>query len=335
MASSEVMDKLTIGGKEIVVKKQLLKQEELKFYPDNPRIYSILRSEGSDLTQGDIENKLCKLEHVRKLFHSIKANGGLIDPLIVRDGDYLVLEGNSRLAAYRLLAKQDPIKWGMVICNILPSDISDDLIFKLLGQYHIIGKTDWSPYEQAGYLYRRKKQYNVSSEEMTKEMGLSKKTIENLISVYDFMQTHNDTDPQRWSYYVEYLKSRHIKAYRDTHTDFDDIIVKKIKTGEIGAAIDIRSKLDPITRVKGPRGASIVKKLITDELSFEECFEEAENSGVTNNIYQKLAAFRAKIADPDTKQSIKKMSGEQKKKCKYELKKIKDSLEIILKEIDE
>lgn len=28
-----------------------------------------------------------------------------------RNGDYVVLEGNSRLAAYRLLAEKDPVKW--------------------------------------------------------------------------------------------------------------------------------------------------------------------------------------------------------------------------------
>lgn len=333
MGNKEVIDSLTIGGKEIEVKKLYLKQQSLKFYPDNPRIYSIVHSEGGDLTQDDIENKLCKLDHVKKLFQSIKANNGLLEPLIVRDGDFLVLEGNSRLAAYRMLAKQDAIKWGMVVCYLLPSDISDDLIFKLLGQYHIIGKTDWSPYEQAGYLYRRKKEYSISCEEMAKEMGLSVKGIENLINIFDFMQEHNDIDPQRWSFYVEYLKSRHIKAYRDTILDFDNIIVNKIKTGEIPKAIDIRTKLDPITRVKGQKGASIVNKLLTNQLSFQECFEEVENSGATNNLYQKLTSFRVKIADPDTKQSIKKMKGEQKNKCKYELKKIQEALDIILKEL--
>lgn len=320
-----------IGGKEIPVKKILLKQESLKFYPDNPRIYSILHAEGTDLTQEEIENKLSKLEHVKKLYHSIKANGGLIDPLIVRDGDFLVLEGNSRLAAYRMLAKNDAIKWGMVTCYLLPSDIDDNSIFKLLGQYHIIGKTDWSPYEQAGYLYRRKTECNVSSDDMAKEMGLSIRTIDNLINVYEFMQLHNDIDPQRWSYYVEYLKSRHIKIYRDTHVDFDDKIVQKIKTGEIGSAIEIRNKLDPITRVKGQKGASIVKKLLNNELSFEECFEEAENNGVTNDIYNKLSSFRNKVANPDIIQSIKKMNSEQKKKCRFELKKIKESIEVIYK----
>ncbi len=331
---SEIFDTITIGGQDIKVKKLLLKQDTLNFYPDNPRIYSILHADGEDLSQEDIENKLLKMDHVKKLIQSIKANGGLIDPLIVRDGDFLVLEGNSRLAAYRKLAKEDNIKWGKVICSLLPADISDDLIFKLLGQYHLIGKTDWNPYEQAGYLYRRNKDYNISCDAMAKEMGMSAKEIASLIEVYKFMREHNEDDPQRWSYYVELLKSRHIKAFRNTVADFDTVIVNKIKTGEISAAIDIRNKLVPITKVKGQKGAAIIKKLITYEASFEECYHLAEDCGATNNIYQKLSAFRTKIADPDTKKAIKTMNTEHIKKCKFELKKIKDSVDLILKELE-
>lgn len=49
------------------------------------------------------------MEHVKQLRVSIESNGGLIDPLIVRDGDFMVLEGNSRLAAYRLLCRTDAV----------------------------------------------------------------------------------------------------------------------------------------------------------------------------------------------------------------------------------
>lgn len=50
--------------------------------------------------------------------------------------DHVVLEGNSRLAAYRILAKNDPLKWSRVLVQILPEDISDSDIFTLLGTFH-------------------------------------------------------------------------------------------------------------------------------------------------------------------------------------------------------
>ncbi len=98
---------------------------------------------------------MCLQEHVKELKESIKSNGGLIDPIIVRDGDFVVLEGNSRLAAYRILYKTDPIKWAKIKVTLLPKDIPESAVFTLLGQYHIVGKDPWDPYEQAGYLYRR------------------------------------------------------------------------------------------------------------------------------------------------------------------------------------
>ena len=133
------MGNVTIGKKEFKTVEELLNQQELDFYESNPRVYSILRENGTTPTQHDIEEKLITMDHVKQLRLSIEQNGGLIDPLIVvkRNGDYVVLEGNSRLAAYRLLAKKDPIKWQKVRVSILPKEITENEIFTLLGQYHL------------------------------------------------------------------------------------------------------------------------------------------------------------------------------------------------------
>ena len=85
-----------------------------------------------------------------------KLEAELEDLIVVkRNGDYVVLEGNSRLAAYRLLAEKDPVKWQKVRANILPEEISENEIFTLLGQYHLVGRKDWNIFEQAAYLYRQ------------------------------------------------------------------------------------------------------------------------------------------------------------------------------------
>jgi len=162
MATSQ----LIIGKRTFIVEDTELAQVNLKFYVDNPRVYSVLRNMDDEPSQDEIEALMVDMDHVKQLKQSIEANGGLIDPLIVRAGDNVVLEGNSRLAAYRLLCRIDPIKWGMVRCKVLPHDIDDSAIFTLLGQYHIVGRKDWSPYEQAGYLYRRIKDTKLPIEEM-------------------------------------------------------------------------------------------------------------------------------------------------------------------------
>ena len=157
---------IIIAGQHIEVEEKCLKHSDLDFYPENPRIYNTIHAEiGDNPTQKVIESAMKKLDSVKTLKQSIEVNGGLLEPIIVRRN--VVLEGNSRLAAYRMLAEKDPIKWADIRCNVLPDDTSDDVVFSLLGTLHIIGKTPWSPFEQAGYLYRRtqtsRKTYNCIS----------------------------------------------------------------------------------------------------------------------------------------------------------------------------
>lgn len=200
------MGKIVIGKTEYEVIETLLNQDELLFYKENPRVYSILRSNGNDPTQSDIEAQMKSMEHVKQLRYSIEQNGGLIDPLIVVkvDEDYIVLEGNSRLAAYRILAEREPIKWQKVRVNILPETITEGEIFTLLGQYHLVGRKDWSVFEQAAYLYRQKQASNIETDILAKNVGLTPGKANSLIRVYKFMYEHDDLRPDRWSYYDEY-----------------------------------------------------------------------------------------------------------------------------------
>ncbi len=154
-----------IGQKKFEVTETELLQQDLLFYLDNPRVYSVLHENGHDNpTQTEIEEIMCSLDHVKSLKSQIMQNGGLIEPLIVvkRKDRYVVLEGNSRLAAYRILAKNDPLKWSRVLVQILPEDISDSDIFTLLGTFHLNPKKDWSKFEQAAYIYRQKKELGCS-----------------------------------------------------------------------------------------------------------------------------------------------------------------------------
>ena len=147
------IEKIRLRGKDIAATVGEIKHQDLRFYPENPRIYSIVHIDGAVADQKEIYEKLRRMEHVKQLVQSIKSNDGLHDPIIVKGRT--VLEGNSRLAAYRMLSENDPVKWGFIKAKVLPDDTSESMVFALLGEYHLIGKKDWAPYEQAGYLYRR------------------------------------------------------------------------------------------------------------------------------------------------------------------------------------
>jgi hypothetical protein len=320
-----IEDSLTIANQEIVVRCGHMRQTQLQFYTENPRVYSILNGE-EEASQAEIERRLSSVDHVKALVQSIKANGGLTDPVLVRDGDFVVLEGNSRLAAYRVLAKGDPIKWGKIKVKLLPSDVSDDVVFALLGEYHIIGRKDWAPYEQAGYLWRRCKVHGVDASRIASEMGLSAKLVSHLIMVYSYMREHGDNDVSRWSYYDELLKSQYIRRARRTEPTFDKVIVQKIKSGEIPRAVDVREKVTAICRA----GGKTLATFIGTKGSLERCYERAVSRGATNEWVKRLKKFRDHICDPDTRDDFHEMSEDHLKKCIYELKKIRDAVAKLL-----
>jgi hypothetical protein len=263
-AAGDVVGKLRLKGVDVPTVTKDVDHKRLRFYADNPRIYSLVRSDGQTPTQTDIYEKLLKEEHVKALIHDISDNGGLIDPLIVRDKDFVVLEGNSRLAAYTFLASKDPIKWAKAKCTILPADIDEKLVFALLGQYHVKGKKDWVPYEKAGFLYRRHKQQKVALSIIAAELGIHADEAKHLVSVYEFMLRHDDYDRGHWSFYDEYLKSRKIKQARDEYASFDQFIVTQVKTGAIPKAMELRDML-PVICV-GP--AKVLRRYVEGKITF-------------------------------------------------------------------
>ena len=320
-------DTLLIRGQEIPVVTKTLRQDSLRFFTENPRIYSMLRKHGAEEPgQEEIQASLLDMEHVRELIQDIKRDGGLTDPIIVQSGTLEVLEGNSRLAAYRRLASMDPLKWSMIKVRLLPEDIDEKLILALLGQYHLKGKTAWPPFEKAGFLYRRHKNHNVPVDQLAKEVGETKQKVAHMVEVYQFMVDHDQEEKARWSYFDEYLKSRFVKSVRND--EFDKLVVKKIDSGEISRAVDVRDKLKVIC--KAPKQ---LKKFRTGEYDFQEAFEWAVESGADSTPYSKLATFRKWLAQKEAETALRRTDGQTRQKVIYELKKLGPVIDRMLKKL--
>lgn len=313
-------NEIIIRHQKIPVRTVDMVHERLRFFPENPRVYSLLNVDGRRPTQDEILEKLLEMEHVRALILDIQLNGGLIDPLIVRDKSFEVLEGNSRLAAYRALARRDPLKWATLRCNVLPADIDEALVFALLGQYHVKGKKAWMPFEQAGFLYRRFKSHNMDYKALASEIGLSAQKVRHLIETYEFMQV-NEEPPERWSHYDEYLKSSKIRKARDAYPKLDRLIVNKIKAGEIARAVDVRDELPHICLAP-----KVLQKFVDGKLSFEDAHDHAVDAGTDNVHYRRLVRFKENIAEPEFEFAVLHASGQMKKKVLYELEKIETRL---------
>ena len=323
-ASATIGETLLIRGVDVPVRTTALLQVDLRFFVDNPRVYSILRLDGVEPSQADIQRKLLEMDHVKTLIQDIKRDGGLTDQIIVRMGSLEVLEGNSRLAAYRALARVDPLKWSTMKCKLLPEDLDESLIFALLGQYHIKGKKDWSPFEQAGFLYRRSMMHNVDAAQLAREIGLSKHKVEHLIATYQFMLDNDETDTARWSYYDEYLKSRTVRKARLGQPGFDALIVEKVKSGEIARAVDVRNRLPVIC--SAPK---VLKRFANRTYDFEDAHEQAVDAGADSAPYKRLATFRQWLAKPEVATVLSTTQGETRKKIEFELDKLAGRIEAI------
>lgn len=323
-------DTITLRKQEIKVQTGFLPHHSLQFFAENPRIYSIVWNEGGDApTQEDIFNALSKTEHVREtLVPSIKSNGGLIEPVLVRKN--VVLEGNSRLAAYRLLAQKDAEAWEMIRVRVLPDTISDSEVFSLLGEFHIVGKKDWQPFEQAGYLYRRFKTHNVDEKQLHHEVGLTPAKIRHLIHVYEFMLNVNDRNPDRWSYYDELLKGRRFNQTRELYPNFDQKITEMIQSEEIERAVDVRDGLPKIVKV----GGNTLKKFMNGKLSFHDALQEAHQRGAGNYYTKKFTDFKNFLAEENVDAELADISDDERSNLSYVIKKIKTRIEQISKKVN-
>jgi hypothetical protein len=318
MATDGYAGMMRLRGMEVPTITREISVKELNFYPENPRIYSIVHADGQKPTQAEILERLQILEHVRQLVQDIRANGGLIDPIIVRQGDMVVLEGNSRLAAYRHLVKDDPVKWAKVTCTLLPPNIDEHLVFALLAQYHVKGKKDWAPYEKAGFIYRRFKQQKVDLQVAAPELGITRDEAKHLIAVYEFMIESGDQDSAHWSYYDEFLKSRKIKKVREEVAGFDKFIVEEIKTARMGKAMDLRDKL-PVICTGNPK---ILKRYMSGTYDFAEAHEHAVTAGGEHHALNRLKRFRKWLVESTTEDDILEAPKAIRDSIQYELKEI-------------
>lgn len=329
----------TIRGKKIKAITEQINQADLLFYSENPRVYSILNKMGEEPTQEKIYKQMCEMDHVKTLKSSILSNGGILDPLLVKDnGDdtFTVLEGNSRLAAIRMICAMgnNIAKWAMVKCKVFPQTITEDEIYALLGQYHIIGRKDWDAYEKASYLYRRYIKTKLPVDYMAKELGITTSQADKMIKTIKFMEEHNDTDTKHYSYYSDvYLSSKSIAKYRDTYPQLDDRVVQMIKKEEVKDAKDLR-KLNEISKGKDKLSKRTMQDFINNNLTLDRAYDRLKNSGKLDKCLARFRRFKDYINDDNVIQEIES-SPEIQQESLFEIKKIITRLQNIKKKINE
>ena len=324
MSETEII----IGKKTYPTRRESLPQANLKFFIENPRVYSMFDRSVSDPSQVDMESKLCECDDVRELRDSIEENGGLTVPVVVCKN--VVIEGNRRLAAYRMLSKRDPEKWSYIPAEILPDDIPESAILIYLGQIHIVGQKDWAPFEQAGFLYRSLETTGMNIKELSESTGLKLSTVKKMVTIFDFMLKHDDQESKHWSYYEQYLSNRSIKKARETNDKLDEKIVIDIKAGKItDAKKEIREQLGAVC--KSNLSDQLISDYVNNKQTLTSCFESIDENDA--NARRALDNFRSKCMESDFRSAIIYSTSPDREKFKNDLNLIKNSIEYILKQM--
>lgn len=207
---------------------------DLVLDPRNPRIAPMLDSFDSEPTMEWILLVLGRFSSVDEdqtttsyssLKESIRANKGVMQPITVSpasEGKYVVIEGNTRVAIYLELAKENAEGEWSTIPAIVHADGDERGEHAIRLQAHLVGPRPWRPYAKAKYLHDLYHgPQKISLTEIYAICGGTgrRKEIEEYIAAFADMQGHyvplHDNQPldqSRFSAFVELQKPPILQA---------------------------------------------------------------------------------------------------------------------------
>lgn len=295
----EEANSIAIMGESVKADPQRRHIDELRFLPDNPRVYAAIRemSDFSDLTQEEqqvrIYERMLQEQSVKNLIPEIKRDKGLQEPIIVRWDTRQVIEGNSRLAAYRKLkgdseSPEEEEQWAEISCLVVGT-LTDEQQTRLLGQAHLHGKTEWSPYAKALYCFRWVEELGKGASDLAKVSGITRAEIGKGVKVIQLMQKNRDDTLSNFSYYDVLVRSKTIASEIEGNHQLRDTVLSAIKDKDRKfTAQEMRQRLPVI--INKPR---ILRKFAQRKLAMEEAFDRAKVSG----LQKKLKRIRGRLDD--------------------------------------
>jgi hypothetical protein len=294
--------------------------DDLHFYPDNPRISSvIIDCKREDLTDESIYKKMEEKQKdaCNSLYQDVKRDGQINEPLIIYQNQ--ALEGNTRLWVSKTLYKDtNNAKWKLVPCRVVEGELDHTEINYILCSYHIKKKKDWIPFEKACYFYRMNAEEGSSIKDIAELTGEGQKIINDFIKTFKAMKIRR-ADRDQWSYYYETLKEAEVTRAMKEGVPVLNVLERGIKKGEISDAQDVRK----FKRILKDKVAT--KKLVSGEVDIHR----AERIAVTRNPEQDDEFLRALLITKDMLVVVNLDKIENIKKSPRKLEIVKDFLESV------
>jgi len=170
---------------------KMMKVSDLEFDRKNPRLAEFDLTDQS--TEAEVIQVLWEAMDVEELAMSIAASGFFPhEPVIVLKGSNIVIEGNRRLAAVRLLlnpslakdlgvdvpAIKKNAKEALKEIPAIPSTRKD--AWRYLGFKHVNGPAKWSSYAKSLYIADVHRNFGINLEDVAKQIGDTHKTVQRL-----------------------------------------------------------------------------------------------------------------------------------------------------------
>ncbi len=234
---------LSVGnGKKVRTIFKIINLKDLSFYPENPRISSVLIGIEKKLSNDEIEKLMLEKQRdtVNILYQQVKKDGQINEPLTVYQGK--VLEGNTRLCVVRrLFADTKDEKWTRIPCRVITEKLEKVQIDYIICNYHIKHKKDWVPFEEACYFYKMKYEDKLTYEDISRLTDVNIIKVMDEIKTFQLMLKDKKAQPNEWSLYYETYKLPESKrAMQNEFPNLVSDVAKKYRKGEIYEAQDAR-----------------------------------------------------------------------------------------------
>ena len=282
---------ISILGQVVQINSDYLDIHELKFLADNPRLCGGVQGipgfeKMPEQQQQEIIFQLLQNEpSVKDLIGEVRRHGGLLENILICHKTREVIEGNSRLAVYRMLCSQEPDgEWEYIPCNVIVDELTLEQRAAFLNQVHVKGKSEWSAFAKANFAFDQfKGGWNV--DRIARVFGESTSTIYKRIKTIELMKSNGDTQLSNFSYYKVMIENKSISSSFKEVDGLKEVVLEQVKivgkgenNGEF-TAVDLRNQLPVI--VEKPKA---LKKFIGGSHSLREAYIIAEVSTAEANV---------------------------------------------------
>lgn len=186
-----------------------------------------------DRVQQNVRQMICgkSRENIQDLINSFKTNGYVnLETVQVRDlenGDYLVIEGNRRVATLKYLrdsyeagadiGAMNSFDFSKVPINVITDSPRAQMV--AMGISHISGKKRWNPYNQVQMISDLQQRYRMSVDEICLSLGATKYFVNRSLRSLALIRSYQNSDygdqfkSDMYSIFEEIIKSPSMKDW--------------------------------------------------------------------------------------------------------------------------